>query len=89
VTDTSGNTISVIDAATNTVIANIPVGKDSIARGQFIRPPAPTPTPKTPSIVPSPLPSASPTPAPFVGMEGIGTILLGAVFYMLAGRKKN
>jgi len=33
--------------------------------------------------------SVSPSPAPFIGVEGIGAIMMGATLYMMSGRKRN
>ena len=81
----NGNTVSAIDASTNTVIATVNVGDKPIAMGQFI-----VPAPKTAaaSSMPSSASSGS-TAAPFVGVEGIGAIFLGAAFCMLARRNRN
>jgi YVTN family beta-propeller protein len=89
VANAQSNDVSVIDAATNTVTATIPVGNSPSFYGQFIVPAAPTSRP-TSSQTPTSISSASATPksSPFVGVEGIGAIVLGAGLYVMA-RKRN
>lgn len=83
VLESDGN-VSVIDAATNNVIANMTVGNMPmhIAFGQFSGR-------ATPISMPTFSSSATPAPSPFVAVEGIGAIILGAMFYMLTGKGRK
>jgi YVTN family beta-propeller protein len=84
------NTVSVIEVATDKVIATIPVGVDPEAIGLFITPVIlKSTTSATPTSSPSSTASASPTQTPFVGVAGIGAVLICTVFCISAMRKKR
>jgi YVTN family beta-propeller protein len=77
------NNVLVIDTTTNTVTANISAGNEPNSIGIVPATPMSTTTP-----TPASSSSATPKPSPFVGVEGIGAIVMGAGLYMMV-RKRN
>ena len=74
ISNQSSNTVSVIDAASNTVISTVPVGSAPTAFGQFIGP------------APAPPPAAVPTLSEWA-MILLGVLLAGAAVVVIQRRR--